>query len=245
MPITERLILPTHSGVEFWKEPVKTFLQTLKKQEGCMFNIQLPYICLFTNLSTSPQISARDGDLILRMLITWSSWSVRSQFSLLVRTALTQSALRAIGWESEEANRKFQASADFAQVMETLKPILTGKPSVYFMEFKPYAPKEVIDAPFVEMLTFSPLDDGITEDQARSAVETYKTVEGCTGVASGLSTAGVESADGKKVFVAVIGWQSLELSAAGNASKALSITGKSEKHHVNFRYPVKVKSNIL
>jgi len=46
------------------------------------------------------------------------------------------------GWESTQAQAKFQATPDFEEVMSALKPILTGNPTVYFIEFKPYAPKE-------------------------------------------------------------------------------------------------------
>jgi len=119
--------------------------------------------------------------------------------------------------------------------MAALKPILNGTPTVYFVEFKPYAPKEVIDAPFVKVLSISGTSG--SEDELRSAIEAYKSETGCTGAASGFSLAEVEGKG--KVFVAVIGWNSLAESESGRAAKALNVSGSTELHHVNFRFPVK------
>ncbi|PQE27924.1 dimeric alpha-beta barrel containing protein [Rutstroemia sp. NJR-2017a BBW] len=137
-----------------------------------------------------------------------------------------------IGWETISAQEKFQASPAYQEMQSHVKPVLTGPPSVYFIEFKPYAPKEVIDAHFVEMITVE--QGSQSEDDLRAAVSKFKDVEGCTGVASGLS---LQDVDGKgKLFVAAVGWDGLEESAKGNATT--SITG-TEIHHVNFRFPIK------
>ena len=116
-----------------------------------------------------------------------------------------------------------------------MKPITEGMPTGYFVQFVPYAPKEVIDSPFVEVLTITGSES--SEDGLRSAVETYKGTKGCNGVGSGFSLSEV---DGKgKVFVGVVGWDSLEDSEKGRAAKALSVDGQTELHHVNFRFPIK------
>jgi hypothetical protein len=120
-------------------------------------------------------------------------------------------------------------------MMSNMKPVTDGKPTAYFIQFVPYAPKEVIDSPFVQVLTIT--GSKSSEDELRSAVEGYKGVEGCNGVGSGLSLTEV---DGKgRVFVAVIGWNTLEESEKGRAAKALSVDGQTELHHVNFRFPIK------
>lgn len=118
--------------------------------------------------------------------------------------------------------------------MSKLKPVMTGKPTVYFIQFKPYAPKEVIDAQFVECLTIS--GSSASEDDLRTAIEQHKGQTGCTGAASGHSLAEVEGQG--KVFVAVIGWESLDASKAAQQSLS-SVGGSAEIHHVNFRFPVK------
>ena len=119
--------------------------------------------------------------------------------------------------------------------MSKLKPVMTGTPTVYFVQFVPYAPKEVIDAPFVECLSIS--GSSKSEDELRAAVEGYKGTAGCTGASSGYSLAEVEGMG--KVFVGVIGWESLAASEAGRGANALSVGGEMELHHVNFRFPVK------
>jgi hypothetical protein len=120
-------------------------------------------------------------------------------------------------------------------MMREMKPVTDGTRTAYFVQFVPYAPKEVIDSPLVEVLTITGSQS--SEDELRSAVEGYKGIEGCNGVGSGLSLTEV---DGKgKVFVAVIGWNSLEESEKGRAAKTLSVDGQTELHHVNFRFPIK------
>lgn len=119
--------------------------------------------------------------------------------------------------------------------MAEIKPVLSGTPSMCFVTFVPYAPKEVIDATMVQVLTFADLSDSAKEDELRTLVETYKTKEGCTGVASGLATG--DHVTGRE-FVAVVGWTSLDLSKASSVDLQ-SAGGKEESHHVNFRFPVK------
>ena len=113
--------------------------------------------------------------------------------------------------------------------MSNMKPVTEGKPTAYFVQFVPYAPKEVIDSPLVQVLTIT--GSKSSEDELRSAVE------GCNGVGSGLSLSEVDSKG--KVFVAVIGWSSLEDSEKGRATKAISVDGQTEFHHVNFRFSIK------
>ncbi|PMD43672.1 hypothetical protein L207DRAFT_580504 [Hyaloscypha variabilis F] len=137
-----------------------------------------------------------------------------------------------IGWESAEAQQKFQNSPDFGAVMSQLKPVLREEPTVYFVQFVPYAPKEVIDASIVQVITVP----ASQEAAIKSTIESYKAVSGCTGASSGISLAEVKGR-GDKVCVAVVGWESLEASQA-NATK-LDVGSDVEVHHVNFRYPVK------
>ena len=68
----------------------------------------------------------------------------------------------------------------------------------------------------------------------KAAVETFKSVSGCTGGSTGLSLSEVK---GSKLCVAVVGWESVDASKA-NATK-LDVGGEVEVHHTNFRYPVK------
>jgi hypothetical protein len=72
-----------------------------------------------------------------------------------------------------------------------------------------------------------------TED-IRSSIEALAGKEGCNGVSGGWSTS---EWNGKKQFVAVAGWDTMEQSAA--AKDSVTMSGDMEAHHVNFRYPVK------
>jgi len=135
-----------------------------------------------------------------------------------------------IGWESQEAQQTFQNSAAFGNVMSQLKPILREEPTGYFVQFVPYAPKEVIDASIVQVITVP----ASQEAAIKSTIESYKSVSGCTGGTSGLSISEVK---GGKVCVAVVGWESLDASQAN--AKKLDVGNHVEVHHVNFRYPVK------
>ncbi|TGO23156.1 hypothetical protein BPAE_0142g00180 [Botrytis paeoniae] len=139
-----------------------------------------------------------------------------------------------IGWESVEAFTKFQTTPAFQEMLAQVKPNLTAPPNLIIIEFKPYAPKEVIDAHFVQMLTIE--QGASSEDDLRAQVTKFKDLEGCTGVASGLSK---DDVDGKgKVFVAAVGWESLEASEKAKESKVVVLSG-AESHHVNFRFPIK------
>lgn len=170
-----------------------------------------------------------------------------------------------IGWESEEAQKKFQSGPDFGPAMEAFKPHLRSgeKPTAYFVHFTPYAPKEIIDAArtslfssilppaspltsllsihnvltstVVQLITIS--GSSAREDNIRASLSKYSSVEGCTGVAGGYATSDVE---GEKTFVGIMGWSTLEASAAGKSSISIQAEGGSvEEHHVNFRYPIK------
>jgi hypothetical protein len=119
--------------------------------------------------------------------------------------------------------------------MSQLKPVLSGKPTVYFMQLVPYAPKEVIDASIVQVITVTGSTGAI--EPFRSAVEAHKSSAGCTGAASGSAMSDV---DGKgKPFVGIVGWESLDASKAGGNSTSMGVDGEVEIHHVNFRYPIK------
>ena len=112
-----------------------------------------------------------------------------------------------------------------------MKTVQSGEAVSYFIRFVPYAPKEVIDASIVEVLTYS--NCTIEEDKMRESVETAKSLPGCTGVASGFSLDGA-------TFVAVVGWASVEESKAADKSLYVSAGGlTSETYHVNFRFPIK------
>lgn len=119
-------------------------------------------------------------------------------------------------------------------MLTQVKSNLTAPPNIVIIEFKPYAPKEVIDAHFVQMLTIE--QGASSEDDLRAQVTKFKDLEGCTGVASGLSK---DDVDGKgKVFIAAVGWESLEASEKAKESKVVVLSG-AESHHVNFRFPIK------
>ncbi|TEY71191.1 hypothetical protein BOTCAL_0099g00180 [Botryotinia calthae] len=122
----------------------------------------------------------------------------------------------------------------FQEMLIQVKPNLTAPPNIVIIEFKPYAPKEVINAHFVQMLT---IEQGTSsEDDLRAQITKFKDLEGCTGVASGLSK---DDVDGKgKVFIAAVGWESLEASEKAKESKGVVLSG-AESHHVNFRFPIK------
>lgn len=116
-------------------------------------------------------------------------------------------------------------------MLSQVKPVLTAPPQLAVIEFKPYAPKEVIDAHFVQMITVG--QGSSSEDDLRAQITKFKDTEGCTGVASGLSK---DDVDGKgKIFVAAVGWESLEVSEKAKAT----VDGGAESHHVNFRFPIK------
>ncbi|KAK3943897.1 hypothetical protein QBC46DRAFT_416695 [Diplogelasinospora grovesii] len=139
-----------------------------------------------------------------------------------------------IGWENAEACETWKESHGFAQAMSQFQPVMSGQATTYFVKFVPYAPKEVIGSPIVEVLTYA--NCTVPEDQMRATAEKAKALAGCNGVASGYSTG--TSVNGGKVFVAVIGWNGME--ASKNAVKmAYQESGQLEVHHVNFNFPIK------
>ncbi len=120
--------------------------------------------------------------------------------------------------------------------MSHMEPHLRSgeKPVAYFVKFTPHAPKEIIDAALVQVVTVTSSEP---EDKIRAAFEKLVPIEGCTGVAGGYSTSDV---GGKgKVFVGIMGWSTLEASAKGSHAVKLDFAGEVEEHHVNFRYPIK------
>jgi len=127
----------------------------------------------------------------------------------------------------------WKKSPTFAAAMTQLFPVMPSRPISYFVKFVPYAPKEVISSPIVELLTYT--DCTNDEDEMRAMVEKAKNAAGCNGVASGYST-GADSVS--KTFVAIIGWNSVDES---NAADKTAYRGNSllEAHHVNFNFPIK------
>ncbi len=118
---------------------------------------------------------------------------------------------------------------------EDLVKVMNGEPSSYFVRFTPTAPQKVIDSPILEGLSFH--DCAVSEDEMRAMVEKANSIPGCNGVASGFST---EEVNGGKIFVAAIGWESIEASKAADKSIYATAGGLSpETHHVNFNFPIK------
>ncbi|KAJ8062668.1 hypothetical protein OCU04_009190 [Sclerotinia nivalis] len=136
-----------------------------------------------------------------------------------------------IGWESIEAPKRFQSSPAFQEMLSHVTPVLAAPPNILVIEFKPYAPAEVVDAPFVQMITMQ--QGTSSEDDLRAQITKFKGFEGCTGVASGLS---LDDVDGKgKAFVAAVGWDSLEASEKAKESMAGLLEG-AESHLVDFKW---------
>ncbi|KAM0329306.1 hypothetical protein ACHAQA_004611 [Verticillium albo-atrum] len=139
-----------------------------------------------------------------------------------------------IGWISIEASEAWKKSKDHEEAMAQFAPVIDGEPQGYYLRFKPYAPQAVINSPIVETLDFENCADA--EDEIRALVEKAAALPGCNGVASGYT---LKEVPGKgNVFIAAIGWASLDASKA--ADKTLYTAGKkAETHHVNFNFPVK------
>jgi hypothetical protein len=120
--------------------------------------------------------------------------------------------------------------------MSELKKVLAGNPVHYFIQFVPYAPKAVIDSPVAEMITIS--NCTADEDALRAKFEKCKELSGCNGCATGYS---IDEVPGHgRVFVAGLGWDSIE--ASKNADKSVYVptdAGNLECHHVNFNFPIK------
>ncbi|KAK2044215.1 hypothetical protein LZ31DRAFT_466881 [Colletotrichum somersetense] len=137
------------------------------------------------------------------------------------------------GWKSKEAHDKFFASAELAKLMEDFKKVMTGPIKSYFIKFVPYAPRAAIDSPIVEFITIS--SPSMAEDEMRECIENARIIDGLNDLASGFAYGDV---DGSKVFVAALGWESLEQSRAAEKSTYIPSTGKVERHHVNFHFPI-------
>lgn len=119
--------------------------------------------------------------------------------------------------------------------MGHLKNILNGTPLNYPIKFKPYAPKEVINSPIVEVITVRNCTGD--EDTLRAQVEKAFNLPGARGGSSGVS-AGPVDGEGT-IFVAVIGWDGIDASKAADKSYVPNGVGDVEIHHVNFNFPIK------
>ncbi|KAF4878945.1 hypothetical protein COL154_005727 [Colletotrichum chrysophilum] len=161
------------------------------------------------------------------------------------------------GWINAEASEAWKRTRDYADAMAKLAPVLSGQPTSYLLQFKPFAPQAVINSPIVETLSFEGCRE--PEERMREIVERAKAMPGCNGVASGFSlcrnssgggpsssssggmasgSASIGGGNGGRTFVAVIGWTGVE--ASRRANKAAYTGGmKTESHHVNFTFPVK------
>lgn len=127
------------------------------------------------------------------------------------------------------------ASEAHVKAMEQMKPVLNGQHLSYTIKFKPYAPREAINAPIVEMITITNCTG--SEDDLRACIEKAYQQPGARGGACGFSTADVEGFG--KVFVAAIGWDSIDASKAADKSYIPSGVGNAENHHVNYNFPIK------
>lgn len=134
-----------------------------------------------------------------------------------------------------EDKEKFLASEAHTKALGGMKEILTGPPETYTIKFKPYAPREAIDAPIVEIITIKNCTG--SEDELRAKIETAYKLAGARGGACGFSTA--EVAGSGMVFVAAIGWDSIDASKAADKSYMPGSVGNIEAHHVNYNFPIK------
>lgn len=116
-----------------------------------------------------------------------------------------------------------------------MKDVLNGTPLNYSIKFRPYAPKEAINAPIVEVITISNCTGN--ENELRAQVEKGYNLPGARSGASGIST--TEVAGQGRVFVGVVGWDSIEASTAADKSYIPKSAGDVEIHHVNFLFPIK------
>jgi hypothetical protein len=71
--------------------------------------------------------------------------------------------------------------------MSQLMPILTARPVVYFIEFKPYAPPAIIDSAYVQLVTLESLTGGVSDDALKGSMNVFTGLEGRTGVSTGFS----------------------------------------------------------
>lgn len=135
------------------------------------------------------------------------------------------------GWKSVEDSKAFAQTADFAAAMKQMATVQAAPPVHYFVHFKPFAPREGLDSPFVEMTTIT--NCTANEDELRATVEKAKGIEGTNACACGYSP------DAPNTFVAVVAWQGLDVSRACDKSYIPQGVGNVETHHVNFRFPIK------
>ncbi|KAF6840306.1 dimeric alpha-beta barrel containing protein [Colletotrichum plurivorum] len=161
----------------------------------------------------------QDGYLRTR----WGPWTENEQILDLIS-----------GWKTKEARDAFFASAEYKDVMADFKTVMTGDIKSYFIKFVPYAPRGAIDSPIAEVITISGAT--VSEDELRAQIDKARSIPGLNDLASGFS---VDDVDGGKVFVAALGWESVEKSQAADKSAYIPANGKVEAHHVNFHYPVK------
>ncbi|WYZ37742.1 hypothetical protein EsH8_II_001248 [Colletotrichum jinshuiense] len=164
-------------------------------------------------------LKTQDGYLRTR----WGPWSENEQILDLIS-----------GWKSKEARDAFFASSEYSTAMNNFKTVITGPVKSYFIKFVPYAPRAAIDSPIAECITIS--GSTKSEDELRAIIDKARSMDGMNDLASGFST---EEVDGSKVFVAALGWQSVEKSRAADKSAYIPSDGKVEVHHVNFHYPIK------
>lgn len=129
----------------------------------------------------------------------------------------------------------FAESEAHSRALGIMKDVLNGTPRNYSIKFKPYAPKEAINAPIVEVITISNCTGD--EDALRAQMEKGYNLPGARSGACGFSTADVEGQG--KVFVGVVGWDSIEASMVADKSYVPKGAGDVEIHHVNFLFPIK------
>ncbi|KAJ4393847.1 hypothetical protein N0V93_003062 [Gnomoniopsis smithogilvyi] len=139
------------------------------------------------------------------------------------------------GWESPEAKQAFLEGEAHSRALDVMKGVLNGTPLTYSIKFKPYAPKDAINAPIVEVITISNCTGD--ENELRAQVEKGYNLPGARSGASGFSTS--EVAGQGRIFVGVIGWDSIEASKAADKSYVPQGAGEVEIHHVNFLFPIK------
>ncbi|KAK1959643.1 hypothetical protein LY78DRAFT_725380 [Colletotrichum sublineola] len=137
------------------------------------------------------------------------------------------------GWKSKDAHDKFFASDEFARLMGDFKKVMTGPINSHYIKFVPYAPRAAIDSPITEFITIT--NPTMREDEMRAYVDNARRVDGLNEIACGYA---VGDFGGDTVFVAALGWESLEESRAADKSAYYPATGKAESHHVYFHYPI-------
>lgn len=147
-------------------------------------------------------------------------------------------------WSSGDLHHKFVSDAEkMAALVHIMQPLFASAPSLYLVDFVPSPPAVVLDAPVAEMLTFHSLPDGFTLDSVNGFMDMVASTEGNLGVAKGLSRGNVAGEPGGeaigKVFIAAIGWTSLEANVKGRQSEVFANASKAnvkiELHHTTFR----------